>query len=418
MTQYIGDFPNKGVDFANGDDYTAAYASQVDKALYLVDQFALKGGNNRNFNMDRDYFYKRNNRAIYSGETLTAMDANCTASADSTNTHMWAQGSKMLHNGTGVHFVGATRTFTAVDCTKFNDGSASSTSDYLVISGYCPDTSKLDGALRIQFGTNGSNYFYGSIAITQGWFHAQVLKSSLSNYGSPSWATIGYVKFYFYTTSGATGAEYVTMQLAAMVRDSADRPYASATQRYNGSTWADYYYVETYLVSISDSAVATYPVLARGRYAGATYDYVRLLNEEMSSFFLKAKVAVKLANYSTGFRWWTSSENWVSTYLDSGTLYLDVYENGVKNTGLSKSVATGVTIAKNSLLAVRFFRDGSYFRADWRFGTTGQWFLETAATFTDRGYVYWGQYGDTGMPGYLCDFYLGNGIPQANYIDD
>jgi hypothetical protein len=92
----------------------------------------------------------------------------------------------------------------ALDLTVFDNGSSSSTSDYIRIVALCEDSATQD--LYIQFTCASGNYHYTFNATTD-WVY-YIPKSSFSSTGSPSWNAITEIKIGFISTDTARTSFY------------------------------------------------------------------------------------------------------------------------------------------------------------------------------------------------------------------
>jgi hypothetical protein len=142
---------------------------------------------------------------------------------DITNYKVGSQGISITNTSTSNG--GAKLDLADKDLTKFEDGSASTTSDYIEFSVYVPDVTYLKYCV-ILFSESSSvrtpSYYYefhkpGSPLLSDGWNHLKIQKSAFLTAGSsPDWSSIAAMDVAVYSTDGTSTS--ITIDAIRMTR--------------------------------------------------------------------------------------------------------------------------------------------------------------------------------------------------------
>lgn len=323
----IGDIEDKG-NFLVGDSVTTAYFNNVYGAALRADMEQNRSKNESNPVL-MNYWQRHNTQEVYIDETMTAMDANCSVSADS-NINLFNKTAQKINVDvvTADHYSGSYVTGLSLDLTSFEDSNAASTTDDGIVWGiHVSDTANFD-YIGIRIGTDASNYFYYYIYAVNhnnGYNHFFVQKSDFAEQGSPDWSTIDYFAVRYHTSDDCQN-ETITPIFVQMIRvDDSDVPVPRLTPNGSGTLEHDY------------GSPLSYLVLKKcdNRKLG----FARLIASE-SSEMMRLTAQTSLKSYSSvlmyplqddgtaALTFRIDSDNYVETYVSNNTFYLRVTESG------------------------------------------------------------------------------------------
>ncbi len=179
--------------------------------------------------LDLPYLYNHNTKLIDDCETIgnwTQIEG--TLSADGTNKKTGSYGVKIEESDNTSSYLIADLNSISLDLTKFEDGSASTTSDFITMAVYVSDISALyDGnCIWIKISVNAefdNTDFYQFIltrsSLSTGWNYISVQKSSFAVVdGSPSWSGVQSIRVQWRSNDSNMG-EYITIDALQMVRN-------------------------------------------------------------------------------------------------------------------------------------------------------------------------------------------------------
>jgi len=138
--------------------------------------------------------------------------------------------------------------FTDKDLTKFEDGSASDTSDYIEICVYCANTSKVtQGFVLLPTDTLGTktNYYYYTFytLLSNGWNHLKIQKSAFTATGSPDWSLVKGIEFVIRSSDG-TSVSYTIDAIRMTRADSVGTLYPVSPGQVAGTTGPNPFQIE------------------------------------------------------------------------------------------------------------------------------------------------------------------------------
>lgn len=282
-----------------------------------------------NFFDDRDYFYYRN--IIHLDDFYnTWTGIGVTATSDTTNFILHYNSTRITVPGSSSGSMSAYKNLSSsVDCTKFQDLSSSSTSDFVVFNLYISDKTKFDYVF-IRIGYDSSNFYYVAIIIddntniSNGWNTIQVKKSDFTLSGSmPSgWSNINFLRIDVDYKASSTGA-YCSFQYLTIVRvDPVYSDYSNIFQKFNGSTWENIYeYYDDYYHMDIDYATLGFssPSIVKMNFNNTDKTQLKL-KTNVKNFFGKFYFGIKKANYCPMITLYSDDDNYICIYINNQVL--------------------------------------------------------------------------------------------------
>lgn len=178
----------------------------------------------KNLSLDLDFMYNHNTKRIATFDSDVDSNITFTSNAedDTTNTIAWNKATKIA--GSGTRQLRATWS-SDLDLEKFQDGSASSTSDYIQISVFLGGT-KPSGSIVMELmedsGDLDTNEFQKVITadVSSGWNTISIAKSEFSTAGTADWGVIGYMRIFY--TGGSSDSVLAFQNLQLVRKDPSD----------------------------------------------------------------------------------------------------------------------------------------------------------------------------------------------------
>lgn len=371
-----------------------------------------------------DYFYKRNYKLLESFQDDTSFTAmsSTTVSADTSNDCIGYQATKMLENDNTASDIGMYKSISAFDLTTFNDGGASTTSDFITFAVYLSDYTKFSD-LTFKLGTDNTNNY--SVSYTpngwsgayaySGWHVVSLPKSDFTSNGTPpAWSNITYIRCQATTVANAQN-EYITMQHIALCRVDADNStYYNVFQEYKGSItgWENVFSPNLYntdIVWCNYKNTLGILMIAQNNYSG-NERALTVLNDVIC-FRFKAEMISKWFQQTGSLTWYYDANNYIETYVESNNLYLNVTEGGSLT---SQNVALINNLGFNERVELELIKNYDSIRATLYKNGEPYKVLEYETTIDSSydGNLYLGYYGGAGFS-FVTDFAITN-----NNIDD
>jgi hypothetical protein len=300
---------------------------------------------------------------------------------------------------------------TPINLSVFNDESASSTDDLIVIVFYVSDINAFS-TLQIRLGDDFSNCYLldFTYSANTGWNTIYVQKTDFTTEGAPTgWNSIDYFRLAPYSVAGNVG-EYILFNLITIIRqDAVFSGFCNAFQKYMGSVtgWINIFSI------LSDTCLLYYDYQDMIEQVGimkipsTDVEDELLLSESLIQFMSKFEFICKYAGETASITWEVDSNNYAEVYISSDTFYLSVVEGGGAPTVTSKALST--SLIKNEKVWIYFEKQNDTFRAILK--KYGEVLItleyETSISSSSDGNIYIGQ-SSTNSYSLLTDFTISN----------
>ena len=234
-----------------------------------------------------------------------------------------------------------------VDLSTFEDGSASSTDDCIMLCFYVSSNSAFS-IIQFRFGDDYSNcYYYATSALDNGWNVLYPQKSAFTTMGTPTgWNSISYIRMAPYVEAGNVG-EYMYFQKYQLYRqDSVYSGYSNVFQKYQGSV-TGYENIFTIFNDVSSLYFDSFGDIRKIGYMhlNSNNDPIQMrIYNNIICFRARFEFYCKKTHYSTAVTWYVNSSNYIYMYIYSSTLYLEGQESG---TPFSQNVSLDNNLIKN-----------------------------------------------------------------------
>lgn len=384
MAKIIGDYPNKASDWANGEELNGTKMNEIDRALYLLDQNALNSRDYEN-TKDRIKWWAVNQKNLYKGETLTA-GSDCSQSTDTTNTGIYNSSSRITVTTTlgDVFIKGYINKSPNHNLQYFQSGDTVDTSkDRVIFTCYVSDASKIKtNSFYLWIGTSGGG-FYKPLAPVNGWNTFTIKLNEFTNSGGAVWSAVTYYEFQWRTPVGVNAQNsYISFQYVGLIRGSTTTTYNLTNQNNGEAVYSPELVENVPIVSIYEDFLSE-PVIYSLKYSTSNWMYIT--KTKWRTFYLKSKLVCKLAGALGGFRWQYDSNNYITVYIQSNTLYMRLWASGSEVLTESNSNVLPFSILKDDVVEFRFRKVNGYFEC----GITCNGSMEE---FVQCGYSAWANY--------------------------
>jgi hypothetical protein len=307
------------------------------------------------------YFWQRNIKVIddFTASSEWTAAAGSVVANDTTNNVIGYNAVKLSDSNDLASWVSMYRAAT-LDLSQFHDGSASSTSDWIVCLFYISDITKFT-LFQLKLGTDNANNwykFYNPAGFSNGWNVIMAQKSGFTEDPvGPNWNNITYIRMDLYTAAGAS-THYFTFQYLMMVRDYGGVP--APYQQYMGATtgWSLKFDIYDYFNSvIYDEKINRLGIVM---FDPRSWIVNLLLYSDVEAFSSKFEMYCKYAGNSSEIIWAGNVDNYAKTYIGANVFYLIVAEAGVET---STSIALTNSLLLNERVIIEFEKDSDTFRA-------------------------------------------------------
>lgn len=374
----------------------------------------------------KEYFYNRNCKEIntFDDSADWTAESSSSLSNDTANKFIGNQSLKTSETDNSSGYCGANITLgSTLDLTKFNDGSASNTSDCIAYCFFCSEYAKID-FVGFELGTDSSNYYYVAYGSNNWSRNTNVVlfprKSAFSSVGSPDWSTINWIRVYFHTTATASG-EYITSHLLSLYRqDPENVGYYNPFQIYRGAStgWENTLdnIVAGWLLykdTVTNDIAAIY-----GNWYNFSGNETELhIYCTIINFIFSGSFACKYQGESPSITWYSDSSNFIECFLQGGTMYLNATESGILT---QTTQALTNNIAYNEQFNIKIEKNFQTIRFIFYKGYEQQQILEyeTSISASSDGCVFLGHSGTVG-PSPVYDFWVtSNPNNILNFFND
>ncbi|MGE5328011.1 MAG: hypothetical protein ACM3KR_00685 [Deltaproteobacteria bacterium] len=234
-----------------------------------------------------------------------------------------------------------------INLSKFSDGSASSTSDYITFDAYIDSTSlnnlASDG-IYILFmcdapptTTNFFNKPVSKSSLVAGWNYIKIQKSMFISSGSPDWANVKWM----ITENGTapTGAVSVTIDNIQMVRKDPSSNIPNPFQHYESSGW-----VRDMIAWSGEWFIGKEfgDIVCRELSGTANNSYALQHVNTYKDCEICFKGTIKTAGDANLFSWYFDPSNFIVVYSSTNYISLAVYVGGALIANPSASIAMPV----------------------------------------------------------------------------
>ena len=322
--------------------------------------------NANGFNLDPNYYYYRNTKFIFSAESDESWAAGrWTASggsfvADTVNYKVGTQSIKITgtSNTQGAHLV------KALDLTKFNDGSASTTADFIECIVYIDATSysRINNGIAICFycdaegtDTNAFNFFIPKANIGEGYNYIKRAKSSNAPQGAPDWASVDGVGIWVWGTPSGSAEVNLSWDACRMTRaDPTESSIPNIFQRQVNGVWQRDFALSTgleFFVGLENNKIVCKLIAGNDNYMIGT----KLYNNFIINGVINASTASETSTVRVG---WMYSGSW-SMYAQINT---DALRIGYHLDGAGSSVSpVSFPINYNDIINFKIEKSGNLF---------------------------------------------------------
>jgi len=316
--------------------------------------------------LDLNSYYQNNTLLLFdceSGWVNNGWDGTVgTVGNDLTNFKVGSQGESIASPNAsgGGHLV------SAMDMTKFTNGQASTTNDYVILCIYITTANigYLATGLRMRFlcdtaptvtncfTTAGmSNNPLLKAALVNGWNFIKIRKADFVSTGSPSWSTVKGVEL---AVSGAPSqSASFTVDSIQMVRKDAANAWPNPFQSYNGSAWVNdrsNVTVDFWFIGLESGAIIARelnPAALANDLQGASALWINFNGMRMTAKALTA-------GYCGGLTWYVDANNYVQGYVSNNLLTLSLTQAGVTTT-----TTTAFTVSLNDVVYFELNKDNA-----------------------------------------------------------
>lgn len=235
----------------------------------------------------------------------------------------------------------------SLNLSLFNDGTLSSTDDYIEFVFDVSNASKVDPTagygITFIFETSVGNQFKKILTsgFTTGWNYLPFVKSSFTTVGSPSWANITKIYCAWNSVNNAQN-EYIEFQLIDMVRKDPSTPVPNPFQRkVNGSYVADFTINSGFWFVGEEFGEIVCRNLDPTNSTGLTNGHI-VGTKVYTAFTASTIMIAKTASTVYGLGWQISATDKIWAYIYSGNLYLQDYVSGSDVTTVTKAIAVAI----------------------------------------------------------------------------
>jgi hypothetical protein len=328
---------------------------------------------------DKERWYLQNTKMVDYCINANYTSVSGTQSAETSNLKVGSEALRVLENDNTGSSLTSIRSGISLNLAKFNDGSASSTSDVITVCFFVSDVNAVN-YISLYLKTDLTNYFVYSIyGLATGYNYIDLPKSSFTATNSPTWSSITEIEILWRSYDNRQD-EYVSYNYIQLVRKD---PSSAAPNPFqynnNGTRTRDYeiitgnWFVGEELSNIvfRDLDTSDYHLLSAS--GGSTY----------TNFTARMK-AVCANTGCTGFGWTLAygGADYISTVVRSDLLYVVTQNEGTQS--VSCSVSSGDIIEyvmrkSGTIVSVEVYKNNSNIPVCALSGTF---------TPTDDGYLY------------------------------
>jgi hypothetical protein len=395
--------------------------NDMQSVLAQTDEELARSGNIK-FSEMKEYFYERNTNQFIFFDDYTEWSVNfastTTISNEIDNNLMDNGAIKVLSTTNSVAYLEIVRSGLSFDFTAFFDGSPSDINDCLNLIFYVSDYSLIAG-IFVDIGDDASNHYRLYIPATgDGWNSSYPEKSDFAEVGAPTgWDSVSWIRMAPYCNANSSG-EYCYLQSLTLGRkDPIYSGYANPFQKYKGAVtgWVNSFEIINDVCLLYKDRKDSIDRIGWMKVDRGLSETQLKIVSSIINFILKVEIYCKNESNSPSITWFYNSSNYIETYVDGGTLYLDVTEAGVLTT---ESIALETTLLKDERFYLYVEKNYETIRVILK--KDGEIIkileYETSISADVEGDLYFGKY-NTNMFGIITDFEYTT-RPVVNLIEE
>ncbi len=314
----------------------------------------------------KEYFWQRCTKEICnftSGDEWTASTASTDISDDTTNNMIGSNSVRFTEHDDNAGWLGIYKDIPSIDLSVFNDGQASSVSDFIYLIFYITDTTKFN-VFQFKFGddnANNYNYAVAAAGFSNGYNYLAAAKSAFAITGAPAgWDDITHIRIEATSLANAQD-EYITCDYLQMVKeDSLFGGWPNSFQEYMGlaTGWENKFDIILDILSVVyDEKLNRHGIMLMPPEPTGSVLHIYC---SVLSFIAYIEMYCKYEDYSLGLSWEVDSDNLIETYVNNGTFYLSVTEAGVTT---NVTVVLSNTLLKDERIIIKLEKDNDTCRA-------------------------------------------------------
>ncbi len=288
-----------------------------------------------------------------------------TQSNDAVNVKLGSQSLKILENDNTAGVLFSDRNSISLNLATFNDGSASSTSDYIYVVFYISDVTKIDTSggkgIRLLFSQATSpdgNNVLGTITsgLVTGWNYVKIAKSDFAVNGTGAWSGIQSLRVYWYSLANAINA-YVSFQLVQLIRKDPISAIPNPFQRCINSIWTRDFTINSgeWFVGLEFGSIVCRNLTPGDTGLSSTAASLVGTVGYSSNFIARMIQTIKSTNYSSSLVWEIDNSNRIFARIYKGTLNLYTTVAGTNNI----TTTTPLTCAIGDIVEFVLKRNGT-----------------------------------------------------------
>lgn len=386
--------------------------NELERVVALTDS-ELARSDSVKFSEWSEYFFERNTNVLFYFTDYSSWTnhypANGSLSDEQSNNLIGNDALKMEIINAVAGWMSISQTKSTVDLAKFFDGSASTTSDILVIYFYVSDSAAFDD-LEFRFGDDFGNSYHLDVGsgFSTGWNAIYPQKSDFNVIGAPTgWNDITYLRIAPHSVAGNVG-EYMYFQHLGIIRqDPVYSGYCNPFQKYMGAVtgWENLFAIANDTIIVYRDYQDMIEKIGFMKLDGQADNTELRIYDNILEFISKFEFYCKYAGESASINWYADSNNHAVLYISSDTFYLDVTEGGVLT---QTSQALDNSLIKNERFYIYFEKQLDTFRGilikDGESITILEY--ETSISADTDGYIFLGQ-NTSNSYSFLTDFEIG-----------
>jgi hypothetical protein len=322
------------------------------------------------FKMDLQHYWRVSNKSVATFESTEGWANNSwnstvgTVANDTTNYKVGSQGISITSPNNG----GGGKLSKVMNLSTFNDGSASTTDDYIQFALYITtaEIAKLNtNGILLRFfcetAPTMTSYFSYNIAVANlvnGWNFLNIVKSSFATNGSAAWADVKGLSF---TNNGApiSGSPIYTVDAMRMVRKDPSTSAANPFQKLVNNIWTRDFTINNghWFVGLENNKIICRALSVND--TGVTNTASSLIGQKIYRNFEIMGVFQSNTTSLSRLVWAIDASNRVYATLVAGTLYLSSTINGVNDDTVNASLSAAI----GDLFSIKLSKNGRTFTA-------------------------------------------------------
>lgn len=308
-----------------GSDYRNTYLTHQSAGWYnkVVSFWDVEA----NLDEDLRYFHTHNSRFIARPTTNWTAAGGSVTALGSTMVITSTRGVYVNAGTTNAYSPGLQSSFASIDCSKFPDGTAVTSDDWLIVMAWHTFTTSYNNSAQVHLGTDQTNRFYFEFTsgFQGGWnLHKRKIGAPDLTTGSPAWNSISWARVGFDINARPLGYGAGYIDYVGIVRnDPDDNTKYSAFQRDINSTHTNILVSNWGAFTISRN---NEPCICQSNWY--SYDEFDMLIGLRHDFKLTVENYAQIGNEMPQVSVYFSTANYLWLSLSSGVLRMRGYKNG------------------------------------------------------------------------------------------